>query len=120
MVFAAYQRHPPKLLGDVGVIKPHLQATQPSIATTIHTPEQVSIPIVASDVDLQILHQHPFHLFQAIQQSRDKLFFVSFRPEGTLRARWYLVSVDLCQTEFIIDQHGTPDQSGIYYAHFLA
>jgi hypothetical protein len=45
---------------------------------------------------------------------------VSFRPEGTLRDRWYLVSVDLSQTEEIFEQHGDPCHSGIYYVHFLA
>jgi hypothetical protein len=55
-----------------------------------------------------------------VQQSHDKLFFVSFRPEGTLRDRWYLVSVDLNQTESIVEQYGKPSQSGIYYVHFLS
>jgi hypothetical protein len=52
-------------------------------------------------------------------QSNDKLFFVSFRPEGTLRARWYLVSVDLDQTALITKQHGNPAQSDVYHVHFF-
>jgi hypothetical protein len=63
---------------------------------------------------------NPLSLARAIERSRDKLFFASFRPEGTLRARWYLVGVDPSQTEMIKEQHGDPTQSGIYYVHFFA
>ena len=109
---------PPKLLSDVDVPAPVQFASQPSVVTTRHTLEKASVTNVTSDVNFQVTTQHPLPLLRAIQQSHDKLFFVSFRPNGTLRARWYLVSVDLRQTELIVEQHGTPEQSGIYYVHF--
>ena len=56
-------------------------------------------------------------LFQAITASRDRLFFVAFRPDGTLRAQWYLVSVDLEQTA--LESNCVNAQStGTFYVHF--
>ena len=57
-------------------------------------------------------------LHQAILQSSDKLFFVRYHPTGVLRARWYLVSVDLeqCQQVPACQNAAT---TGQYYVHFL-
>ena len=35
------------------------------------------------------------NLDDRIKKSKEKLFFISYIPEGTLRARWYLIQVDL-------------------------
>ena len=103
---------PPRLLRDTN--EPPLPSSIPQ-----HTPGHISVPIVTADIDFHVIDQHPVQLQQAIMQSSDKLFFVSFRPEGTLRARWYLVSVDLDQTALLTKQHGDPAQSGVYYVHFF-
>jgi hypothetical protein len=42
---------------------------------------KADVPLIRrnfSDVDFEVVHQQPEKLFQAVQQSRDKLFFVSF------------------------------------------
>ena len=35
------------------------------------------------------------NLNDRIKQSKDKVFFVSYIPEGNLRSRWYLIQIDL-------------------------
>ena len=114
---------PPKLLRELNADTLLGHDTIPYVTATKanHRSEQVTVPIVISDDDLDTTLCHdPSRLLQTILQSQDKLLFVSFRPEGTLRARWYLVSVDLTQTESIAAQYGKPSESGIYYAHFLS
>ena len=37
-------------------------------------------------------------LHQTIQQSKDKLFFIQYTPDITLRPRWYLIQVYLQST----------------------
>ena len=88
--------------------------------SSTRTHERVLVPVVTSDAAFEVTNQDPANLLEAIKQSLDKLLFVSFRPEVTLRARWYLVSVDLSQTKAIAAQHGDPGKSGIYYVHFFA
>jgi hypothetical protein len=61
---------------------------------------------------------HPSTLATAIAASSDKLFFISYVPDGTTRPRWYLVQVDLDLTA------ADPDcadcsTSGIYQVQFL-
>lgn len=47
-------------------------------------------------VDAHVAAQRdPAALTNAISWSRDKLFFISYAPEGTLRKRWYLVCPNL-------------------------
>ena len=111
---------PPKLLRDITPVSfPSDSAGHPSRSVPC-TPELAMSPTVTSDVDFEVVHQQPGKLFQAVQQSRDKLFFVSFRPKGTFRARWYLVGIDTNQTESIAAEHGDLQHSGIYYVHFFA
>ena len=50
--------------------------------------------IIDHTIDRPIL-PHTTNLDDRIKQSKDKLFFVSYIPEGTLRACWYLIQVDL-------------------------
>ena len=42
-----------------------------------------------------------------------------YTPDGTLRSRWYLVTVDLQQTAAEV-RCGDPHETGWYYVHFLA
>jgi hypothetical protein len=42
-------------------------------------------------------------LVQSIRASKDRMFFIQYLPEGTLRPRWYLVSVNS-----VIDEHPDP------------
>ena len=55
-------------------------------------------------------------LHAAITLSPDRLFFVSYRPAGTLRPRWYLVQVDLPQSRLA---SALCASNGRYYCHFL-
>ena len=50
--------------------------------------------IIDHTIDKPILPQTT-NLDDRIKQSKDKIFFVSYIPEGTLRARWYLIQVEL-------------------------
>ena len=52
-----------------------------------------------------------------IIQSKDKLFFIKFTPDRTMRPRWYLVQVDLQSTEEI---NPTAQENGKYWCMFLA
>jgi hypothetical protein len=112
---------PPKLLGNDDD-DTHQTGVHPNsaMASMDQNRCQSAVPLVVSDVPFHVTLTNPLHLWQTIQQSRDKLFFVSFWPEGKLRGRWYLVRVDLEQTEHTSAQHGAPEISGVYYVHFFA
>ena len=59
----------------------------------------------------------PLSLHTEIDNSRDKLFFVKYLPEGTMRQRWYLVQIDLESTATLNPHWRT---TGRYYCVFLA
>lgn len=113
---------PPKLLRalDDDNLQDQVVPSLLNSATVTRMPGLMRVPTVTSDFDFETPHRRPLELWQAIMDSEDKLFFVSFRPEGTLRARWFLVGVDLEQTTLTAEQHGNPRESGVYYAHFYA
>jgi hypothetical protein len=106
----------------------HQDDTTPesTILTTVsdfgffRTDETWKHPIVIADHKFSVSSINSSTLHEAILLSQDKLFFVRYVTEGTLRARWYLVSVDIEQTQQTIDQFGEPSLSGIYYVHFYA
>jgi hypothetical protein len=77
-------------------------------------------PIVNADLEFSVSSVSTATLHDAILHSHDKLFFVRYMNEGTFRARWYLISVDLEQTQEASVQYGDPSVSGIYYVHFYA
>ena len=53
----------------------------------------------------------------SIQLSKDKLFFVKFTPDRTMRPRWYLIQVDLQDT---MDINPLMINKGRYWCIFLA
>jgi hypothetical protein len=75
-------------------------------------------PMEDSDVVLPEQAVDPAVLFRQIGLSSDRLFFISFRLPGTLRAKWFLVSVDLSQTYSNVERCGDPAISGTYFVHF--
>lgn len=113
---------PPTLLRDLAAEDQGVLSGSGSTGRTVrtHMPGLLFVPTVIADGEHEALFHRPSDLLSAIMASRDKLFFVSFRTEGTLRARWFLVGVDLEQTTRITHQHGNPRDSGIYYVHFYA
>ena len=58
-------------------------------------------------------------LFEQTSASRDRLFLIAYRNPNTLRPRWYLVQVDMIQTE-CAELHLCPESTGNYYCHFLS
>ena len=54
---------------------------------------------------------------EQIVSSKDKLFFIQYTPEGTMKARWYLVQVDMESTAEVNPNYST---NGEYYCVFLA
>jgi hypothetical protein len=63
------------------------------------------------------MHSSPEILATAIDASIDKLFFIRYHPENTLRPRWYLVQVDLACT--LLDPLSRDHaHNGRYYVHF--
>jgi hypothetical protein len=116
---------------------PQLVATQPEVSETanIHLPspnasksvehsasEDIGaspVPLEVSDVSVPEISTDPQTLFGLIERSVDKLFFISFRLPGTLRAKWFLVAVDLAQTAIDDVKCGNPKVTGIYFVHFL-
>jgi hypothetical protein len=68
-----------------------------------------SYPVSAFDVPT---------LRQAIESSVDKLFFIAYRSPNTLRPRWWLVQVDLEQTEKLSTAEKINKTT--YYCHFFS
>jgi hypothetical protein len=86
-------------------------------APRVSIPADAAIPVCPSDdPPTPATPTTGPHLFDAITASSDRLFFVSYRPEGTLRPRWYLVQIDVPQS-FIASPDC--DSTGRYYCHFL-
>ena len=84
---------------------------------TASIPAAAAIPIRASDEPpLPTTPLTGDALSTAISLSSDRLFFISYRPAGTLRPRWYLVQVDLPQS-LSASPHCASD--GRYYCHFF-
>ena len=69
--------------------------------------------------DPSICCEDPAALFEAIQRSRDKLFFVSFVAEGTIHPKLYIVRADPLLSARSIES-SKYKSSGIYYCEFLA
>ncbi len=95
-------------------------ASIPPSARLSHTsiPAAAAIPICASDdPPIPTTPSTASSLHAAILLSADRLFFVSYRPAGTLRPRWYLVQIDLPQTLLASPSYLS---DGRYYCHFLA
>ena len=95
-------------------------STISSPTTTIASiPAAIAIPIFDSEDDPFI---PPFlsnceALYSAILASVDRLFFVCYSPDGTLRPRWYLIQVDLSQSSN--DTRTASHQTnGLYYCPF--
>jgi PAS domain-containing protein len=115
---------------------PHLVATRPAVITvpdneqepselappnsseTIQDEFCSSVPIEDSDVVLPEQATDSAILFRKIELSKDQLFFISYRLPGTLRAKWFLVAVDLTQTNAATECCGDPTISGTYFVHF--
>jgi hypothetical protein len=57
-------------------------------------------------------------LYESIVESTDRMFFIRYLPEGTLRPRWYLVAVDLdCSLR---DPNSSNCRTtGQFYVHFF-
>ena len=53
----------------------------------------------------------------SIAQSKDKLIFIRFTPDSTLRPRWYLIQIDMASTKEINPSY---EKDNIYYCSFLA
>ena len=80
-------------------------------------PADAAIPVCPpDDLPIPVTPATGPHLFDAITASSDRLFFVSYRPAGTLRPRWYLVQIDLSQS---LIASPDCDSNGPYYCHFL-
>ena len=60
----------------------------------------------------------PSALLSAIQSSTDRLFFISYRNDDTLRPCWYLVQVDMecTQADGLSQDYAN---TGHYYVHFM-
>ena len=82
-------------------------------------PESCDILTIAADLPTEVNVSPPLSLTDAIQHSEDRLFFVRYTPDETLRSRWYLVTVDLQQTAAEVSC-GAPYETGWYYVQFLA
>jgi hypothetical protein len=115
---------PPQLI----VTRPEVHSVAdkewPSVSVdpdSVATPQDnscISVPIEDSDVVLPEKATDSAILFHKIELSTDRLFFISFRMPGTLRAKWFLVAVDLTQTAAETGRCGDPKVSGTYFVHF--
>jgi hypothetical protein len=76
------------------------------------------IPVEESDVSIPVPVSDAFTLWHQLEASIDRLFFISFRLPGTMRAKWFLVAVDLLQTASDVNRCGDPAMSGKYFVQF--
>ena len=75
--------------------------------TTVPTPiESTTSPTIESS-----------HIFNAINDSTDKVFFIKFLPQHTMRPRWYPVQIDMTST---IEANPQYKQNNKYWCVFLA
>ena len=59
--------------------------------------EELDEPIVNDTiVSKPVVTYNPTELHQSVTDSRDKLFFISYIPDGTMIRRCYLVQMDMC------------------------
>ena len=98
---------------DEAAFTPH---ATPSI-TSLHQATNTQPPIPEEDDDDDRTTTEPTSIHSDIDASTDKLFFIKYRHDGTLRQRWYLIQVDMIATEEILPDHKS---TGIYYCGFLA
>ena len=87
---------------------PLVSETNKDIDVSIINNEIISKPAVTYDIT---------ELHHSITNSRDKLFFISYIPDGTMIWQWYLVQVDMCVSDTIRDDSAS---SGYYLCNFLA
>ena len=88
---------------------PHIPTNQELHTSTNSTPHAIE--------HTPILDDPPSPTATTITTSKDKLFFISFTPNNTLRARWYLIQVDMAST---IETNPAFNTNGRYYCTFLA
>ena len=74
-------------------------------------------PVEQETINESFIPLQPQTLYSDIQASKDKLFFIQYIPAGTIRAKWYLVQVDMELT--MADKNCNPMQ-GIFQCSFLA
>jgi hypothetical protein len=110
--------HPPLFeFQDVTVTDTSDPPTLPSIRPAVSIPAAAAVPVYPStDPPIPSIPITNASLHAALSLSPDKLFFVSYRPSGTLRPRWYLIQVDLPQS-LLASADCVAD--GRYYCHFL-
>ena len=117
---------------------PRLPSFQPSKDTPATSIDKTAFlkhtaPAIPSINDLQSIAQtHPIpieisplpsqsptnlQLFQQINLSKDKLFFINYTPANTMRKRWYIIQVDLPSTKELCTNY---NNTGLYYCVFLA
>ena len=87
---------------------PSLSDLHRSTNTTPPEPESESTTLATTE---------PNNIHDMILQSKDKLFFIRFTPAQTMRARWYLVQVNIEDTQ---ELNADYIKNGIYYCCFLA
>jgi hypothetical protein len=98
-------------------IQPDCSKHSPVTATDIRHDMHVS-PTVIDDLLTTPQPTLPSQLYVDITTSVDRLFFISYTNLGTIRPRWFLIFVDLPQTE--LDPRCTNHiEDGVYYCHFL-
>ena len=89
---------------------PHIPTNSELHQETNTTPEKYEITDEASQEDTT-------NRLTSIQQSSDKLFFIKYTTEGTMRPKWYLIQVDMDAT---LEANPRVRTTGIYYCTFLA
>ena len=98
-------------LDRTALVTPHGFPT----TTELHAETNTGIPTIEIEED-----QYSEDLStnaEQIRSSKDKLFFVQYTPEGTMRVRWYLVQVDI---ESTMEVNPNFINNGEYYCVFLA
>jgi hypothetical protein len=110
--------HPPLFkFHDVPDTDASVSQTLPFPLPAASIPAAAAVPVcVSDDPPIPLIHTTGAALHAAITLSSDRLFFVSYRPAGTLRPRWCLVQVHLPQS---LDASANFASDGRYYCHFL-
>ena len=95
----------------------HTPHNNPDISATTNLPDEHPTPVIQDNTHKPFHMPTALQLFNNIASSEDKIFFVAYTDEGTFRPRWFMISVDMVQTQQDT-RCNNHISTGIYYCHF--
>ena len=96
---------------DELALREHQDLLSISSATSLFEDSKTPLPKIEEDICTSL------DIFSDTVDLNNKLFFIQFTPEGTMRRRWYLIQIDIESTMEV-----NPDflSNNLYWCIFLA